>query len=303
MNYAQHLLDKERSLRGCMAAAWTDGVRRWRIWLRPLWVMLALYGLTGAFALELTIRYACLHILPALRLYQTGGDAAVVRYFLIPSLAEALSLAGAWIFFGVVAYAEWGRFVRTLQAYDRAGNTDALRLFPFTGEERRAALRALRTDVAATLAALLLLCLVLVAALKFTPWLGLITLPVLVFFWSAGPIARTAHSTLGLPYAASLRTACRQSFGPVWVVRFITAFPVGATLLIFGLWPLTYALASWAGYDSLLRGDATGLPAGLPVLFIFLNALSLACIRAAAHYAGLALTLCLAGRLRKGAAN
>ncbi len=299
MNYAQHLFDKERSLRSCMAAAWTAGVRQWRTWLRPLWVMLALYGLTGAFALELTIHYSCLHVLPALRLYQIGGDPVLIHFYLTPTLAEALSLAFAWIVFALTAYAEWGRFVRTLRTFDLTGETSSINLFPLTGEERHTGLRALCMDITVSIAALLLLCVTITLSLKVTLWLGFLALPILLFFWSASPIARTAHSTLGLPFGTALRIACRQSFGPAWVVRFITAFPVCATLLIFGLWPLTYALASWAGYDSLLRSDGTGLPAYLPVLFIFLNALSLACIRLATHYAGITQTLCLSGRLRE----
>lgn len=269
---------KERSVKGCVADAWRIFALGWRSYLRNTWPFLLLCGLGAAFAFEMLTQYVSLHLLPALRLWQTGGDPELIRFFLTPDIPAALYMVLAAAVCLISVYACAGRFLELIRAY---GETDSLpRQMPprLTRSDRRSGLRLLIADILTGFITLLLLSLVSLLAVKVTRWAALAAPLLIIYIWTTGNVVRLQYALNRQPLPQALLCGLRRSLGLPFIVQILTLIPAALLWFMGSLIPALYLLGNLANCDSLLRGDAAGMPTGLPVLFFLLNTLAFAFI-------------------------
>lgn len=268
--------NKPRSIKACVIDAWRIGALNWRNYLKALWPHLLLLGITVSLFVEVAVRYATQHLLPAYKLMQYESEPKIIQYVATPNLSLGVCLLIAFICFLIGIYNFEGRLYYLIQRYSETDQFEtASRIKPIK-EARNNSSRLLRCDALFMLCTILLLLTIGFAALKLSLWISILLPCLCIYSWSTANVARMQYAFGRKPLGKALKFAFRRSMGMSFMVQFITFIPAVLLWLIFGMPAIIYLLTEIGGHTSALMGDATGLPAYLPFIFFILNAGGLA---------------------------
>lgn len=275
------IFNKERSVKACIADGWRIFALNRSIYLKNMWVYLLLAGLTGAFLSELCIQYICDHFLPAYRLTELDSDSELAKLIALPTLSETVYLLLAFVLFIMALYCCYGRMWRMMKHFSIENQLPRLSLH-FSRDERSFALRMFGINMLFTIIFLILTAFVTAAALKWNTWISVALLPFFIYTICTVCVCEIWYVFKGASLKESLAYGLKHSMGIPFIIRFITFIPATALYVVCSMPPIVYALSEWAGYNSILMGDASGLPPFLPILFYVINticlAISLLCI-------------------------
>lgn len=270
------IFNKNRSIKACVADSWKIVALGWLHYLKALWPYLLIFGLTGAFFIEIFVQYATQHLLPAYRLYQIKGDPQLIEYVALPGWDLGIYLLLSLLLLVAGTYCFAGRLLRVMQFYR---DTDALPSRPRIALGRaglRYGLRLLACDALFLVCFALLAGLIGFAAFKWSVWISVLLPFLIAYAWATVHVARLQYAFYGKPFLEALKYALKRSMGFSFLVQFITLIPSAFLWLVFGMPVAIYLLTELAANDSLLMGDPSGLPAYLPFLFFVLNSTGLA---------------------------
>lgn len=269
------IFDKERSVKACIADGWRIFALNRGIYLKNIWVYLLLTGLTGAFLFELCIQYACERLLPAYRLTEMKGNPELVKLIALPALSEAVYLLLAFALFIVALYCSYGRMWRMMKNFSAENQLPRPSLH-FSRSERSFALRMFGINLLFTVICIILTTLITAAALKWNLWIAVLLLPLFIYSFCTAGVSEIKYVLKDATLKESLVYGLKHSLGTPFIIRFITFIPATALYVICSLPLMTYTLSEWSGHNSVLMGDASGLPAFLPILFFIINTFCLA---------------------------
>lgn len=268
--------DKERSVKRCVVDAWSIFALDWRSYLKNTCVYLLFVGLAAAFGIELLVRYLSEHALPAYRLYEMKGNPDLIKLIALPQLDSAVYMALSVVVLLIACYAFAGRMLRMIRFYAGTNKLPQKMSLWLSAKERKLGLRFFVMDAFFFVLALILTALISYGALQWFKWI-LLLLPVCLFYiWTTSHVARLNYAFRGQTFKEALRASLHKSLGYSLLVQMLMYIPAFFLYLTFLLPLFVYAFAALAGADSVLMGDALGIPDYLPVLFFFINSLGIA---------------------------
>ena len=224
MEQKQHLLPR-RSLKACTSISWRTFALHPLDYLRASWPYLLLVGMAGSFFFEMVLDYATSCALPALRLYETGGQAELAQLLLLPSLPQLAYLVLALIVWLFSLNALGARMVVLISG--ETGSTD-FRPLPlrYNSAHFRAQRRLWTMGGVWATGLALATALIVWAAANWTPWL-LCLLPLLyIYSWTTCNCTRMAYALCGLSFAQSFRFGLRRSLGIAGLLQAVTLLPL-----------------------------------------------------------------------------
>lgn len=265
MEQKQHLLPR-RSLKACTSLSWRTFALHPLDYLRASWPYLLLVGMAGSFFFEMVLDYATSCALPALRLYETGGQAELAQFQLLPTLPQVAYLVLALIVWLFSLNALGARMVVLIS--EETGSTDFRPLPLRYNASHFRALRRLWTINGVWATGLVLATALIVwTAAKWTPWL-LCLLPLLyIYSWTTCNCTRMVYALCGLSFAQSFRFGLRRSLGIAGLLQAVTLLPLLLIACICWQPLLVHGATAWAAADTLLRGDEASMPDLLPLLY------------------------------------
>lgn len=270
------IYDKERSIKACVADAWRIVAINWRTYLKCTWTAFLIAAIAQAFLFEMVMQYVCQHFVPALRFMQSGGDAEIGKLISLPNIFTAIYLFLAVVLACIGSYLCEGRIVRIVNKYRVSNAMPPKMPFSFGNKEFMAALRLFAMDALCGIALSLLLAIVAMLSVKVSPWFSVVAPLLYIYIWTFVNIARLRYALAGKPFVASLRFSLRHSLGQMFIVQILTLIPFLILSTILLIPSVIYACGEVASTDSILRGDATTMPAILPFAFFLLNTLCFA---------------------------
>lgn len=284
--------NKERGLKGSIAAAWYMFSLYISKELRQVWPLLALVGLSGAFVVEALRGYVMNHALPALRLWQSGQGHDVVHYLLVPDLVYAAVAIIVLIVLLTGVYWLKGRCANFLLSFrhGQAWMPTAPNRLCSKGD-RSMALRLFFVQLPIYVLAVLLTGLIAWLTSKYSWWILLVWVPVWCYAFCGVRAAGIYRVVYGLSYGESLLMGLVKHWGRAFSALLLCAIPTCFVRLLLLLPVAVYLLASFAATDSLLIGDDSFIPMWVEVVCFIVNAVALAFYAFASWFATYALTL------------
>ena len=269
-------LNKSRSIKACIVDAWHLFALDWRKYLKFMAFPVLAAAMSGAFVFEMLLQYACQHLLPAYRLYQTGGDISWVQMLLLPSWAELLLLAASLLLLLVFTSFYKGKLLGKIHDYSQAhAFADTVRI-NLTAKERSYAFKYGRGILFFLIFAGLFAALITGASVKWQMRILYLLPLVLMYFWTTGNVFRLQYTLGGNKFMTAIKNALRKSLGFVFIVQILTIIPMLLLYAVFLLPACVYALSVLAAEDSFLVGDHAVMPSYLPVLFFLINTVGIA---------------------------
>lgn len=269
------IFNKERSIKACIADGWRIFALNRGIYLKNIWIYLLLAGFTGAFLFELGLRYTCDRFLPAYRLTEINSNPELVKLIAMPTLSEVVYLLLAFILFIVTLYCCYGRMWQIMKHFSAENQIRRLPLH-FSHDERNFAFRMFVINMLFTIACFILTALISAAALKWNQWIAVMLLPLFIYTACTVCVCEIRYVLKKASLKESLVYGLKHSMGIPFIIRFITFVPTAAVYVVCSMPPIVYALSEWAGHNSILMGDTSGLPTFLPILFFVINTICMA---------------------------
>ncbi len=284
--------NKERGLKGSIAAAWYMFSLYIMKELRQVWPLLAFVGLSGAFVVESLRGYVMNHALPALRLWQSGQGRDVAHYFLVPDWMDAV--AGIVVLIVLLMGLYWlkGRCANFLLSF-RHGRAwmpmSQNRLC--SKDDRVLALRLFFVQLPVYVLTALLTGLIAWLASKYSWWILLAWVPVWCYAFCGVRAAGVYRVVYEFTYGESLLMAFVKHWGRAFSALLLCAIPTCFVCLLLLLPAAIYLLASFAAADSRLIGDDSFIPMGVEISCFIVNAVALAFYAFSSWFSTYALTL------------
>lgn len=284
--------NKERGLKGSIAAAWYMFSLYINKELRQVWPLLALIGLSGAFVVEVLRGYVMNHALPAFRLWQSGQGRDVAHFLLVPDFVYAA--VGVVVLVVLLLGAYWlkGRCANFLVSF-RHGKawmpTAQNRLC--SKDDRAMALRLFLVQLPVYVLTALLTGLIAWVASKYSWWILLAWVPVWCYAFCGVRAAGVYRVVYGLSYGKSLFNGFVKHWGRAFSALLLCAIPTYFVRLLLLLPVAIYLLASFAVADSQLIGDDSFIPMWVEISCFIVNAVALAFYAFASWFSTYALTL------------
>lgn len=268
--------NKERGIKSCISDGWRIFALNWRAYIKALWAYLIFTGMAGAFFVEMNVQYVCNHLLPALRLYQMKGNPEIIKMLAMPELSLLCYYILSAVVLGTALFCTHSRTIQLMLHYATEQALPQLPL-PLLKEERATALRILKTNLSFGLLTAIITAGILAAAWKWQPWIALTLIPLYIYVSATANVCELQHALKCKSFKSSLVYALKHSMGLTFIIQFITFIPSALLCLVFIMPTCIYALTEWAGNNSMLMDDPSGLPSYLPFMFFILNAIGLAC--------------------------
>lgn len=270
------IFNKERGIKGCISDGWRIYALNWRAYVKALWAYLLFTGMAGAFFVEMNVQYVCNHLLPALRLHQMKGDSEIIKILAFPEISLLCYYLLSVVILGIAAFATQGRTIQMMQHYAVHQALPQLSL-PLMKQERATTYRVFKTTIVFGIFAILFTLGIGAAAWKWEAWIAILLLPIYAYLSTTANVCELQHALQQKSFKTSLVYSLKHSMGLTFIIRLITFIPSAFLCLVFIMPAVIYALTEWAGNNSVLMDDPSGLPSYLPILFFVLNSIGIAC--------------------------
>ena len=279
--YEQIDTNSRRSLKSCIAASWKLLTDNPKLYLKTLWLGAAIGGIGLALAAYCASTLWAGLAVPYSLYVKSGIPEKEAATMITPSItAWITAIAGiVALFIGICAFkGKLWTFIRKATGLEKDDKSKKCRrALAIRKPELTTGLQAVSIDVVFGILYVLIFSATFIAATHTSIWLLLILIPIFIYLYiiyivySVEILAYRAKAFPALKYSLSLGN---RRFGGL---LFVTALPAIPTIILSAAVCLPVVVMSFAisaNAASVITGEAYGLPALFPALYIIVSAIA-----------------------------